>query len=63
MNQLTKKEIESFERLQFNADLKTIFDPMRYCLVWKDEEPECVSKGIYEKYLDLLIARKFIHEG
>jgi len=63
MDKLTKSEIEAFQKLNFDAELKPFFDPMRYCLRWEDEEPECVSKDIYEKYLDLLIARNYIHEG
>ena len=63
MNKLTEKEIAAFEKLQFRAELKPHFDPMRYCLRWEDEEPECVTKDIYEKFLDLLIARKYVHEG
>ena len=63
MDKFTKEEIEAFEKLELNAQLKPYFDPMRYCLRWEDEEPEFVTKDIYEKFLDLLIARKYLHEG
>jgi len=63
MDKITKKEIEAFEKLEFKPDLKPYFDPMRYCLRWEDEEPETVTRDIYEKFLNLLIVRSYIHEG
>ena len=36
---------------------------MRWCLRWLDEEPKSVSPDIYEKFLDLIIVRSFIHLG
>ena len=62
-NKLTGIEIEAFNSLEYDPKLEPYFDPMRYCLRWQDEEPECVSSRIYEKFLDLLITRSYIHKG
>ncbi|MEM9906993.1 MAG: hypothetical protein AAF921_18410 [Cyanobacteria bacterium P01_D01_bin.44] len=63
IDKLSKAEIEAFQKLKFNSNLRPVFDPMRYCLRWEDEEPESVSKDIYERFLDLLIARSYLHLG
>ncbi|MEC4853398.1 MAG: hypothetical protein SAJ12_20655, partial [Jaaginema sp. PMC 1079.18] len=63
MNEFTELEIIEFDKLVLNDKETPFFDPMRYCLRWKDEEPKTVSKDIYEKFLDLIIARSFIHKG
>lgn len=63
MYKFTKLELEAFQKLEFDPKSRPYFDPMRYCLRWEDEEPEYMSKDIYEKFLDLLIARNYIHIG
>lgn len=49
MDKLSSEEIMAFQKLVFDSDSKPYFDPMRYCLRWKDEEPEAVSRAIYKK--------------
>jgi hypothetical protein len=63
MTKFSKVEVEAFEKLVFVATAEPIFDPMRDCLRWEDEVPEAVSSEIYKKFTDLLIARKYLHEG
>lgn len=55
------KEQVAFNSLEFDPTQKPYFDPMRYCLRWFDEEPSNLDSEGYEKLLDLVIARSFVH--
>lgn len=61
MKHFTSAERAAFNSLSFDPEAAPYFDPMRWCLRWPDEEPRAVFKDTYEKFIDLLIVRSFIH--
>ena len=63
MNRFTPIECAAFNGLRFNPRTQPHFDPMRWCLWWPDEEPPIVSQDTYDKFIDLIIVRSFIHLG
>jgi len=63
MSHFTAHEIESLNRLQYKPEEKPYFDPLRYCLRWLDEEPSDAAGESYERLLDLIIVRSYIHMG
>ncbi len=62
MSHFTDAEIELLNSLPFDSAARPIFDPIRSCLRWHDEEPARLAGGAYERFLDLLVVRSFIHQ-
>jgi hypothetical protein len=63
MSHFTESELFRLNNLQYNAAEKPYFDPLRYCLRWRDEEPPEFEPNSYERLIDLTIVRSFIHHG
>lgn len=71
MPYFTEQEVKAIEMLKFDPSLTPIFDPLRDCLIWKDEDPYLADESplvlggpSYEKMLATLATEKlsFSHE-
>lgn len=63
LSYFTEHEIDLLNRLQFKSEEKPYFDPLRHCLRWRDEESSDIAGISYERLLDLVIVRSYIHMG
>lgn len=61
MSHFTDREIEKLSFLAFGPNAQPYFDPLRYCLRWPDEDPVNYHGESYERSLDLVLVRSFIH--
>jgi hypothetical protein len=63
MAHFTESELRTLDSLQFEAKAEPYYDPLRDALRWFDEMPENAVGDAYEHILDLVIVRRWIHEG
>lgn len=61
MSYFKGKNLELIESLVYNPNLKPSYEFIKNCLVWSDEVPDGLTPEGYEKLIDLLIIRSFIH--
>ncbi|PWF49021.1 hypothetical protein [Massilia glaciei] len=63
MRIFTDAEIASLNLLASDAQSRPYFDAMRWALRWHDETPQEARGESYQRLLDLVVARSFIHQG
>ncbi|MES3021174.1 MAG: hypothetical protein V4857_06265 [Pseudomonadota bacterium] len=63
MTLFTDAEIASLDRLVHDAHSRPYFDALRWALRWHDETPQQARGDGYQRLLELVVARSFIHQG